>query len=107
MPPPPPPPTGAAPAGTKSPARLSRSPATVPGVAAPAAAWPPPAPRPARSYISVVLATAQPLLRPPMSALVGDAGVGEEDLVEHGVAGHLPQRPDLDAGLVHVDARSR
>ena len=35
--------------------------------------------------------------------VVGDAGVAEEDLVEHGVAGHLHQRADLDAGLVHVD----
>jgi hypothetical protein len=34
---------------------------------------------------------------------VGHPGVGEEDLVEHGVAGHLAQRADLDARLVHVD----
>ena len=34
---------------------------------------------------------------------VGDAGVGEEDLVELGLAGHLAQRPDLDAGRLHVD----
>ena len=39
--------------------------------------------------------------------VVGDAGVGEEHLVEHRAAGHLPQRADLDAGLVHVEARSR
>ena len=43
----------------------------MPGVAAPAAALPPPEPRPARSFMSVVLATAQPLFRPPMSALSG------------------------------------
>ena len=42
-----------------------------------------------------------------MMALVGDAGLVEEHLVEHRVAGHLPQRADLDAGLVHVDARTR
>ena len=29
--------------------------------------------------------------------------VGEEHLVEHGASGELAQRPDLDAGLVHVD----
>ena len=92
------------PPATKSPARLARSFTTVPGVAAPAAAWPPPEPRPARSFISVVLATAQPLLRPPMSGAVGDDGLLHEHLVEHGVAGHLHQRADLDALLVHVDA---
>ena len=31
------------------------------------------------------------------------ARVGEEDLVELGVAGHLPQRPHLDPRLVHVE----
>src|SRR5581483_2468785 len=34
---------------------------------------------------------------------VGDACVGQVALVELGLAGHLAQRPDLDAGLVHVD----
>ena len=43
----------------------------MPGVAALAAAWPPPEPRLARSFMSVVLATAQPLLSPPISALSG------------------------------------
>ena len=38
---------------------------------------------------------------------VGDAGVGEEDLVELGFAGHLAQRAHLDAGLVHVDEEVR
>src|SRR5690606_34518563 len=37
------------------------------------------------------------------AVLVGHLGVGEEHLVEHGVAGHLLERPDLDARLVHVD----
>ncbi len=55
---------------TKSPTRLSRCPATVPGNAALAAAWPPPAPSPARSNARVVLVTAQPLLRSPISASV-------------------------------------
>ena len=42
---------------------------TVPGWASPPpAALPPPEPRPARSLASVVLAAAQPLLRPPISA---------------------------------------
>ena len=40
----------------------------MPGVAALAAALPPPEPRPARSNISVVLATAQPLFMPPIIA---------------------------------------
>ena len=45
---------------------------------------------------------------PPLAGLaealaVGDADVGEVHLVELGVARHLPQRPDLDAGGVHVD----
>ena len=33
---------------------------------------------------------------------VGDADVGEEDLVELGLAGDLAQRPHLDAGVGHV-----
>ena len=68
---------------------------------------PPPAPRPARSNISVVLATAQPLLMPPMAASTRHADVGEEHLVEHRAAGDLLQRPDLDARLVHVDREVR
>ncbi len=32
-----------------------------------------------------------------------DDGVGEEDLAEHRVAGHLAQRTHLDARLVHVE----
>ena len=34
---------------------------------------------------------------------VPDDHVVEEDLVELGLAVHLPQGPDLDAGLVHVE----
>ena len=36
----------------------------------------------------------------------GQLDVGEEDLVELGLAGHLPQRPHLDAGQVHVDRKN-
>ena len=38
---------------------------------------------------------------------VGDDGVVEEDLVEDVVAGHLPQRPDLDARLVQLEREPR
>ena len=38
---------------------------------------------------------------------VGDARVGEEDLVELGFAGHLPERSHLDTLLVHVDVEVR
>ena len=33
--------------------------------------------------------------------------VGEEDLVELRAAGHLAQRPDLDAGQAHVEQEER
>ncbi len=33
--------------------------------------------------------------------LVRHPGIGQEDLVEQGPPGHLPQRPDVDAGLHH------
>ena len=39
----------------------------------------------------------------PDASVVADDGVGEEHLVEHRVAGHLPQGPDFDAGLVHFE----
>ena len=89
-------------AAAKSPTRRSSWPATWPGIAM-APPMPPPAPSPARSFASVVLATAQPPLRSPMIASSGTRASVEEHLVEHGVAGHLAQRPHLDAGLVHVD----
>ena len=56
-----------------------------------------------RSFISVVSDTRQPSPGLPSISDVGDAGVGEVHLVELGLAGHLAQRPDLDAGSVHVD----
>ena len=38
---------------------------------------------------------------------VGDPHVGQEDLVELGLAGDLAQRPDLDARVVHVEDEVR
>ena len=81
----------------------SRSPATVPGVAAPAAAWPPPAPRPARSYMRVVLATAQPLLRPPMRSLSGTRASSRNTSLNMAWPVISPSGRIVDAGLVHVD----
>ena len=50
--------------------------------------------------------------RPPTVELAdhpvgGDPGLVEEHLAELGAAVHLLERPGLDAGLVHVDRRSR
>ena len=65
MPPPPPPVPPVRTWPTRSPTRLSSWPAIGPGNAEPAAPLPP-LPSPARSAASVVLATAQPLLSPPI-----------------------------------------
>jgi hypothetical protein len=60
-----------------------------------------------RSFISVVMAD------PPALALAADAGrvghahVGEEDLVELGLAGDLEERAHLDPGRLHVDEERR
>ena len=89
--------------GTKSPTRLPRSFTTVPGVAALAAAWPPPEPRPARSFISVVLATAQPLFSPPMSELSGVMASSRKTSLNMAWPVISTSGPDLDALLVHVD----
>ena len=67
----------------------------------------PPVPRPARSAMSVVLATAQPLFRPPMMSSSCTRALVDEHLVEHRVAGHFAQRSGLDAGLGHVEAEVR
>ena len=105
MPPPPPPrsPRLPPPPATKSPTRLARSFTTVPGVAA------------LGRRVAAAGAEAGPLVHeggvgdgpavvePADERAVGDDGLLHEDLVEHGVAGHLHQRPDLDALLVHVD----
>ena len=39
--------------------------------------------------------------------LGGQLHIGEEHLVELGLAGHLPQRPDLDAGEIHRTEEER
>ncbi len=88
--------------GAKSPTRLPRLPATVPGMTI-VPRLPPPVPRPARSWPSVVLATAHPWLQPADQVVVRHPGIGQERLVEHGVPGHLAQRAHLHTGLVHVD----
>ena len=64
---------------------------------------PPPAPIDARSFISVVRATVQPWLTSPRRWSSGTRTLVEEHLVERRAAGHLAQRPDLDAGRLHVD----
>ena len=64
---------------------------------------PAPAPRPARSNVSVVLATAQPLFDAADRVVVADPHIGEEHLVEHRAARHLLERADVDAGLVDVE----
>ena len=43
------------------------------------------------------------VVEPAEQVGVGDAHVGHEDLVEQGPTGHLAQRADVDARLVHVD----
>src|SRR6476661_5683418 len=65
---------------TKSPARRSSCPATVPGSTTPAAADP---------------------------RVVGDASVVDEHLVEQCVTGQLTQRAHVDTGLVHVEREPR
>ena len=61
------------------------------------------APMLTRSLISVALATFQPSPTCAEPVRVGDPHVGQEHLVELGLAGDLAQRPDLDARGVHVD----
>ena len=51
-----------------------------------------------RSFISVVERDAPTLVDVAEPMRVGHAHVGEEHLVERRAAGHLTQRPDLDAG---------
>ena len=43
------------------------------------------------------------VVEPAQDLVVADPGLVEEDLVEHGPPRHLPQRPDLDARLIHVE----
>ena len=60
-----------------------------------------------RSFISVVSDTPPAVADVAEPLGVGDAHVGEVHLVELGLAGHLAQRPHLDAGRVHVDDEVR
>ena len=62
-----------------------------------------PPPMAARSFMSVVRATVHPSFTSPSRWRSGIAHLGEEHLVERGPARHLPQRPDLHPGRVHVD----
>ena len=56
-----------------------------------------------RSFMSVVSRDLPALADGAERAAVGEADVGEEHLVELGVARHLAQRAHLDAGRLHVD----
>src|SRR3954465_4870590 len=65
---------------------------------------------PTRSRPSVPMATDQPSPSPPRREATGaqpggagDPGVGEEDLVEHLLAGDVADGPALDAVGLHVD----
>src|SRR3954451_15584366 len=55
----------------------------------------------ARSCMSVVIATAQPVPSPPRMFSCG-TGLLDEELVELGLTGDLAQRADLDRVLLHV-----
>ena len=61
-----------------------------------------PPPIDTRSFISVAVATFQPSPTAPIRSASGIAHVGQEDLVELGLAGDLAQRPDLHARGGHV-----
>ena len=60
-----------------------------------------------RSFMSVVMATPQPAPTAPEPLAVGDAHVGEVDLVEVRGAGDLLDRPHLDARRLHGRGRRR
>src|ERR687897_136731 len=104
-----PPPPLRPPLDTKSPARRSRSPATVPAVARHAPARPPPAAgaeaRPLEHQGGVRALPA--IVEPADHRVVAHPGLAEEHLVEQRPAGHLAQRPHLDARLAHVDDEVR
>ena len=59
-----------------------------------------------RSFISVPVATFQPAPTAADPVRVRDAHVGEEDLVELGLAGDLAQRPHVDPGRVSCRGRN-
>ena len=60
------------------------------------------APRPARSFISVVIATLQPLPTPPTTFSSGIRASSMKSSLNSGLAGDLAQRADLHAVLLHV-----
>ena len=64
-------------------------------------------PRFARSFMSVVMATAQPRPIGPSRMSSGMPDIGQEDLVELAVAGDLTDRANLDARRVHVEQEVR
>ena len=95
-------------------APASRSRATAASVPAPwrrpsSISWPAVTPtRPPiepRSWLRVVMATRQPSPTAPIRSASGIGRAVEEDLVEVGVAVHLPQRPDFDPGRVHAQGK--
>ena len=88
--------------GVRSSGRARQVAATEPDHAALARARAREAPMETRSFISVAVATFQPSPTCADPVGVGDPHVGQEHLVELGLAGELPQRPDLDAGGGHV-----
>jgi len=66
-----------------------------------------PPPMALRSFISVVIATLPPIAFPAHQPVGGNAHVGEEHLVELGLAGDLVERLHLDAGALHVEQEVR
>ena len=56
-----------------------------------------------RSKSSVVVPTYQPRFSSPTRFVARDADVFEEDLVEAWRVGHVDERPDGDAGRLHVE----
>ena len=62
-----------------------------------------PPPMVVRSFMSVVIGDPPALADVADAVGVGHPHLGQVDLVELGLAGHLAQRPHLDAGRVHVE----
>ena len=54
-----------------------------------------------RSLVSTAMPDAPSAMQRPEQVVGREFDVGEEHLVELGLAGHLPERADLDAGKVH------
>ena len=85
----------------ESPTRRGRSPAIEPGTPPPAAATPRTEPRPLEGEGGV--GDGPPVVGSADDGGVADPGLVDEHLVEQGPTGHLPQRPYLDARLLHVE----